>query len=106
MQVHPDPQLQGLVVFDGTLIAAKRLPKDKQEISMQVEAVLLGAENHVPKQLEVISPTERNGGVTIAIGEKYRAMVLPIREKYYTWAALGTAPKDRVFGGFYGCSDK
>jgi hypothetical protein len=103
----PTPrQMRGEIIIEGTVLEARALPNRKQEISVEVNDILFGDDGHLPIQISVISPMERYGGVSVAIGETYRVFVLPLNGKYYSWAATGSAPTDETFSGFYKCTGK
>lgn len=96
-------QAKGEILFEGTLLAAHEAPAQKQEVMFRVENIIIGNGEILPHELIIISPQERYGGISIAIGEPYRVLVVPISGKYYSWAATGSAPKDLAYSGFYKC---
>jgi hypothetical protein len=97
---------QGEMVINGVLMTARALPRQKQELSIEVDDILFGDVRHLPKRITVISPMEQFGGIPVVIGEKYRALILNVRGKYYSWASTGSAPSNPRFVGFYPCDDK
>jgi hypothetical protein len=103
LHVPKSPDWKYWLLFDGVLIESHALQNQKQEISVKITKILAGSKEYSSKKISIILPEERFGGVPIAIGEKYRVLAVRLGKKYYSWAALGTAPKNPAFSGFYDC---
>jgi hypothetical protein len=99
-------QMKGEILIDGVLLTAHGVPREKQEITIRVDKIVFGNDDTIPQELTITSPQERYGGITVAVGEQYRLLVVPINGKYYSWATTGSMPIDRAFSGFYKCTEK
>jgi hypothetical protein len=103
LNTSPSKKMQGEIIVEGIVTDAHTLPNKKQELSVDVQKVLFGDDGHIPTEMAVISPMERYGGISIAVGETYKILLFPLGGKYFTWASAGSAPEDESFGGYYEC---
>lgn len=92
------PSLRGGIILDGTIANANILPNERQEIIVSINKILLSDGSIFSEKIAIVSPLENNGGIRVIIGEKYRIFTVKLKQKYYTWAANGTAPLSSIFG--------
>lgn len=94
---------KGFIFLIGVVHEARLLPTQKQEINVKVTQVLEGNVQGSASFITIISPLERDGGIPIVIGEKYRFIVIRINDKFYSWALTGSAPITSNFYDSYRC---
>lgn len=91
---HPHG-MEGAVIFDALAEGVRDGGSGKQLVTLRVEKTLFGADLLPSNEISVVNPAVEREGVAFQAHRRYRVFAVPLRGKFYTWAATGSYDLER-----------